>query len=111
MFSERAVTVLGESLQRNGELLPVVYSRRPYFAFNVTTVVDALDVEHSRVNRFSSGRVMSIDQFAFKPECVRQRTIFKIPELLRAFVFVTDELVNQVRGAELDGFDFREVWR
>ena len=111
VFSERAVAALGEMLQANGELLPLVYERQPYFAFNATTVVDALDEGRSKVNHFSSGRIMSIDEFAFKPESVRGRTIFKIPQLPRAFVFVTGDFVDRVRAAGLQGFAFREVWR
>lgn len=111
VFSERAVTALADVLRGNGELLPLAYARQPYLAFNTTTVVDALDASRSKVNYFTSGRVMSIDDFVFRPERVRGQTIFKIPELPRAFVFVTDDFVDRVRAAELRGFDFVEIWR
>lgn len=111
VFSERAIASLADTLKANGEALPLVYSRQPYFAFNVTSVVDALDEGLSKLQRFSSGRVMSIDEFVFRPESVRGRSIFKIPQLPRAFVFVTDDFVDRVRAAGLQGFDFHEVWR
>lgn len=110
VLSERAVDALADVLQANGELLPLIFRRKPYFALNVTTVTDALDESRSKVHRFSSGRVMAIDEFAFRPERVRALTIFKIPELPRGFVFVTDTFVDRVRTAGLQGFDFHEVW-
>src|SRR5688572_30597689 len=48
VFSERAALVLSDVLKANGELLPLEYSRQPYFAYNVTTVVDALDEDRSK---------------------------------------------------------------
>jgi len=111
VLSKGAVDTLSDVLEANGELLPLIYGRKPYFALNVTTVADALDESHSKVNRFSSGRIMTIDEFTFRPEQVRELTIFKIPELRRGFVFVTDTFVDRVRAAGLQGFDFQEVWR
>lgn len=110
VFSERAAVALSDVLRTNGELLPLVYSRRPYFAYNVTTVVNALDEQHSKVNRFSSGQVMSVDQYVFRSEYLDGRTIFKIPQLPRAFVFVTQEFADQVEAARLSGFEFHAIW-
>src|SRR4051794_8074671 len=47
LFSERAVQILGGVLDMCGELLPVDYPRKKYFAFNVTKLVDALDQKRS----------------------------------------------------------------
>jgi hypothetical protein len=111
VFSERAVAALGDVLRRNGELLSLIYSRQSCLAFNVLTICDALDSSRSKVVRFSSGRVMLVDEFVFMPERLQGLTIFKIPELLRATVFVTDDFAHRVRSAGLNGFVFREVWR
>ena len=110
VLSERAVIALTDVLQANGELLPVLHGKARYFAFNVTTVVNALDPSHAKVKRFSSGRVMAVDEFAFIPERLHRLTIFKIPELRRGFVFVTDAFVDRVRAAQLQGFEFQEIW-
>lgn len=110
VFSERAVAALKDVLETHGELLPLIYSRQPYFAFNVTRIVDGLDEERSRVKRFSSGRIMSVDEFVFTAEHLGGHQIFRIPQLLRAFVFVTDAFVERVRNSNLQGFHFRTVW-
>lgn len=111
VFSERAVVALGRILEANGEVLPLEYRRRRYFAYNVTTIVDALNEDLSKLQRFSSGRVMAVDKFTFDPKNIRECSIFKIPQLLRAFVFATDHFVDEVRAAGLTGFEFHEVWR
>lgn len=54
---------------------------------------------------------MSIDRFMFRPDRIRGHPIFKIPQLPRAFVFVTGDFVDRVRVAGLRGFDFQKVWR
>lgn len=110
VFSEPAVSILSDFLEQNGELLPLVYSRGRYFAYNVTTVVNALDEDRSKLVRFSTGRVMSIEEYVFKQEALSDRPIFKIPELPRAYVFVTDIFVERVRAGALHGFDFLPVW-
>lgn len=110
VFSEHAVSVLRDFLGANGELLPLRHERRRYFALNVTTVIDALDEQRSHVDRFSDGGIMSIDAYVFKQEAIRDATIFKIPQLPRAHVYVTDVVVDRVRRAELLGFVFRQLW-
>src|SRR5262245_34678544 len=48
VFSQRAVEGLREFLEPNGELLPVFTPMGTYYAYNVTTVVDALDVQKTQ---------------------------------------------------------------
>lgn len=109
VLSEAAVVELRDLLEPNGELLPLGYSRRSYFAYNVTTFVDALDETRSRLVRFSSGEVMIVDTFAWRQSALTGQSIFKIPQLPRASVFVTDSFAHRVRESELTGFVFQQV--
>jgi hypothetical protein len=111
MVSARAAEVLHEVTASTCELLPLVFARDTYFALNVLTVVDALDEERSRLTRFSDGAVMSVEDFVFVPKRLERALIFRIPQLLRAFVFVTPQLVDVVRTARLTGFRFKRVWQ
>ena len=111
VFSEQAVEVLREMLEGNGELLPLRHARRRYFAHNVTTVIDGLDEQRSIMERFTDGGVMAIESYTFKPATLSGAKIFKIPQLPRAHVYVTDSFIEPVRRAELLGFVFRELWR
>lgn len=110
VFSEQAVNALRDILEPNGELLPLRHARRKYFAYNVTTVLDALDEERSRVSRFSDGGIMSIEGYVFRSEALNKAAIFKIPQFPGAFVYVTEVFADRVRRAELLGFVFRQIW-
>jgi hypothetical protein len=88
VFSERAVALLEQLLIENGELLPLLCEEGSYFAYNVTTVLDALDVQKSSVVRFHNGRIMDITRHEFFPPKVTS-SIFKIPQVPRMDVFVT----------------------
>jgi hypothetical protein len=110
VFSQRAVDTLSDLLHANGEFLPLVCSEGTYFAFNVTRVIDALDVQRSEVKRFSDGRIMRVVRYEFVPDILEGLSIFKIPETARMEVFVTDPFVSRVQSAGLVGFDFKLVW-
>lgn len=109
VFSERAVNSLRDLLEANGEILPLTSADGSYSAYNVTTVVDALDEVRSKVTRFRDGRVMEILEYAFLPQRLGGLTIFKVPQIL-SNVFVTDVFVSRVREAGLVGFKFNRVW-
>lgn len=109
VVSDYAAQALTDILTANGELLPLVYPRRPYFAYNVTNVVDALDEQRSSVIKFSSGRVMSVDRFAFNEGRLLGHTIFKIPQLAHTHVLVTDGFIKRARQARLSGFVFEPL--
>lgn len=109
VFSERALEALTDLLRDNGEVLPLTSDHGSYYAFNVTTVIDAIDEHRSTVQRFRDGAIMEILEYEFVSERVQDRTIFKVPQLL-SDVFVTDIFVQEVRRAGLVGFAFNEVW-
>lgn len=110
LFSDNAVRILESALRSSGELLPVQCSQRAYSVFNVTRVVDALREDESTIQRFSTGRVMSIDRYSFDVERVANLQIFKIPQLRQASLFVTDDFVASAKAAGLTGFRFDPVW-
>src|SRR5262245_38153297 len=47
VFSKRAVEALGDILRANGELLPIHTPEGICYAFNLLTVIDALDEDRS----------------------------------------------------------------
>jgi hypothetical protein len=109
VFSERAVASLESLLLERGELLPLVCKEGSYFAYNITTVLDALDIEKSSVIRFKSGRIMDITRHEFFPAKVTS-SIFKLPQVPLMDVFVTDEFRDAVSRHELKGFIFKPAW-
>lgn len=110
-FSSNAVRELEDLLTPHGELLPVRAKRGEFYVFNVTNVVDALDENRSELERFtSSGRVMRIRRFVFRPDAVAGQTIFKIPQMIRSLVLVTDQFRQRVEDRRLTGFVFERLW-
>lgn len=110
VFSLRAMDALLDMLRAAGELLPLRHPRAEYVAFNVTRVIDALDEARSTILRFTDGNVMSVSRYAFLPERVRGLPILKIPELPKAYVFVSEDFVRRVSEAGLSGFHFKPLW-
>ncbi|MGC9357759.1 MAG: imm11 family protein [Anaerolineae bacterium] len=109
VFSPHAVTALHDLLTGNGQFVPLVCPAcpEPFQAFNVTRLVDVLDVENSEVKRFRSGRIMRVLRYSFHEERLADLTIFKIPEEPLKMVFVTRDFVRRVQNKGLTGFRFQ----
>jgi hypothetical protein len=111
-LSKRGVDALRDMLEPNGELLPLVSSLGEYFAYNVTTVADVLDLQRSDVVWFSTGpRAVArhIRRYACIPERLRGLSIFRVVEKPAA-TFVTQPFVDRVRQHGLQGFHFIRLW-
>ena len=109
VFSKNASQVLGEMLKDGGELLPLICAQGTYLAYNVTQVVDALDIERSELVRFSNGRIMDAKHYTFHPDKLPSANIFKIPQTSVMDVFVTSRFVDVATTAGLSGFLFRRA--
>ncbi len=112
VFSPRAKDALMDDLAAAGQLLPldVVNAEQRFDALNITTLVDALDLEQAEVKRFSSGRIMRIQRHAFLPEKVAGLNLFKIPETPLQDVYAGQAFLEAVRDSGLEGFVFKLVW-
>lgn len=108
-FTQKAVDVLFDILVENGELLPLTSAEGPFYVFNVTRVVDALDKEQSDLKRFSDGTIMRVVRYAFDPQAIGELSIFRVPELPTEFV--TQRFVDRVESAGLKGFAFSKIWQ
>jgi len=109
--SEKAVFVLADLLKEVTEILPLDYRKEKYYAINVVQVIDCINYEKAECIRFkNSDDVMDFKKYAFKPELVKDKHIFKIPEHPRAYVLVSDEFRKCVLDSGLEGFDFEELW-
>jgi hypothetical protein len=106
VFSPRAVDGLREFLEPNGELLPVITPLGTYYAYNVTTLVDALDIDKCDITGY--GR-LQINRYAFKPKCVDGSAIFKIPQQ-PVEIYITDPFVQRVQELELNGMWITKCW-
>jgi hypothetical protein len=107
----RAVDALGTMLLKYGEILRVQDEGGDelylYHAFNF---VDALDIENSTIERFSTGRIMRIERHVFLPETVEGVDVFRIPQMRASPIFVSDLFADLVSRSGLTGTEFELVW-
>jgi len=112
VFSQRAVDFLGGLLTKNGELLPLDCQGVKYFAYNVTNLVDALDLHQSEIVRFSTGRILDITRYAFHSARLPHSNgcIFKLKQTPLMDVFVNEHFTAVVEKNCLTGFTLKQVW-
>lgn len=110
-FSRRAVDVLYDFLEPNGELLPLISTVGEYYAYNVTTVVDILDHDRSEIQWANEKHVTAIEIARY--ECFAKKmaelSIFRIVEK-PSTTYVSQMFVDRVREHELQGFHFVKLW-
>lgn len=110
LLSWRAVDALRPVIDGGSELLPVRYPRAELYVMNVLGTADCLDEAHSRIERFATGRVMRITEYVFDPARLPSACVFRLPQLPRAPIYVSDRFVAAVRKNHLTGFQFTPLW-
>jgi hypothetical protein len=111
IMRRRAVDALCDFMEPYGEFLPLLVDDDvELFVFNVTQVVDALDEEHSVLERFEDGAVMWIDSYVFHEPLIRGVDLFKIPTLSKSLTYVSERFVSAVAEAGLVGLEFELLW-
>ncbi len=102
-----AVDALAPVLAAYGQLLPL--QGEEAWLFNVTTVLDALDLAHSKIACFDNGDILDIERHVFRQENIGAAEIFKLPMRVSE-VYVTGSFVERVRNAGLRGVSFARLW-
>jgi hypothetical protein len=102
-----AVEALEHILRKHGQLLPL--SGEDVWLFNVTTVLDALDYELSRIAYFEDGNILAIEHHVFDRGKIGAAEVFKLP-IRTSSIYVTDTFVERIRSAGLRGVSFKELW-
>ncbi|HET6430163.1 MAG TPA: DUF1629 domain-containing protein [Phycisphaerae bacterium] len=120
LMSRRAVEALGSILLAHGQLFPVTASEGEFFAYNITTLVDALDREHSDMEMWPHLKrereagiprhIHHVMRYWFYAERVEGIDIFKLPEFPHTEVYVSDHFVYEVERTGLRGFRFERLW-
>lgn len=109
-FSERAVKVLRDRLEPNGELLPVQTNAGTYYAYNILTKSTALIPERCKLTVYAGWQTAKAAEYlAFDDQRLEGHTIFRSQEYPGP-VFVTEEFKARVEQYCLNGFYFIKVW-
>jgi hypothetical protein len=109
-FSEKAVEIMMPFLNGNVQILPLLHPIQKYYLLNVTNVIDALDYNTSEFLKLRSGKMVRVEQYAFKEDVVDNQDIFKIPYFTTSYVYVSDSFRQAVIDNKLTGFNFIELW-
>lgn len=111
---QRGVDLLGDVLRLDGELLPLdCADGEPLWTFNVTTLLDCLDERRATLLRMpDSGRIIRINVPVFRMDALAASAalVFRVPQLSRGLIYVTDEFANRVASLPLRGLELKQVW-
>jgi hypothetical protein len=110
VMKPRAREALGEFLEGYGELLSLQCQDTQLWIFHCLTILDALDFHTTDLTRLPSGGIMELISPVFIPNVIEGKALFKIPQMLRSQLFVTDEFVERVSATSLTGLEFRQLW-
>jgi hypothetical protein len=113
VLSARAVDRLRPILTPCGEILPIRCSNDPddFYLFNVTRIIDAVDMKHSRFQILPSGAIGKCERLVFDPEKLQSALFFKNTQMGTFYdIFASQAVVDAVKKACLTGFDFTQVW-
>jgi hypothetical protein len=111
VFNEKARSGVGQELERFGELLPLSCEGQRFWTLNVTSFVDALDVEQSHVVRASdTGGVLMIRRPVFKAAALDGAGLFKVPQMPRGAIYATQAFAEKLRRTDLVGLELVQVW-
>ena len=112
VFSSRAINVLVDLLEANGEILPIRTSRGDYSAYQTLTIADGvLDVANTKGNWTSAcpGMFSDIGTYCFHGSGLDELSIFRVREH-PSRVLVTSTFKDRVDGNGLNGFRMKQVW-
>jgi hypothetical protein len=110
VLSDRARAVVEPLVERDAEFLSVACEGRSLWLLNVCTIVDALDMERSKVELFESGRIMDIEKHVFFAERLQGVDAFKLANDRRGPIYLSGRVVGAIHAAQLVGHRFRLVW-
>lgn len=106
-FSDRARQALNDLLTPNGEFVVIEMDEvMRYYAFNATTMVDALDESRSAIAYFRSGGVMAVDKHVLLDSVTSLPHIFRMPQTRRNTTYVNEAFVERAQQHGLQGFRF-----
>lgn len=110
-FDKMALEAVNDLIKDSVEILPLLCADGEFYAINVIKVLDCIDYDKAKFERFSDGkRIMMFIKYAFIESKVRGKHIFKIIDETKRNPFVSDEFRQRVIDSNLKGFKFELAW-
>jgi hypothetical protein len=93
-----------------GQYIEMVAAGREYVVYNCTRLVEDALADDAEVVRFSSGRVLSIERYAFRDDRVPALGAFKLADDARGPLLLTEAAVDRINRLGLSGLTFKPIW-
>jgi hypothetical protein len=112
VMSQRAWDVLRALIGYCCEGLPIIHpTGKPYFIIHVMETIDVLDEQRAEFSRNdTTGRISRIYKYAFKPELLHGKHIFKLPLESGGELIVDDDFRRAVEANGLVGLKFVKIY-
>lgn len=112
ILRDAAIDTVGPLLSEFGQLLPLLCADARLVFFAADPLPGAIDIERSEIVRFKDGSgIMDIKRAVFNDEVVSGRGAFKLPEMPRGDVYLTEKLVSAIRATGHDsGTEFKLMY-
>lgn len=110
-ISSRAHNALAVPLESSAEFLPLEFKDTEIYLMNVLDVADCLNITKCECKYFDgTQKIASITSYSFISDKLMGHIVFRIKELPRQNIFVTDDFIRLYDSANLCGLSFELVW-
>jgi len=110
VMRRKANDALHDILDAHGEVLPLTTNDGvDLYVFNARRV-DALDEQHSSIEKFPNGRIMFISKVAFVASAIEGLDAFRLASNKASPTYVSETFIERYNAASLCGLDFNLVW-
>jgi hypothetical protein len=76
-----------------------------------THLIDALDEDASELCRASdTGKILMMKKHVFRPATLEGAVLFKLAQVRRGPIFVTDSFIEMIKASGLTGLTFKRLW-
>lgn len=103
VLGDEAVDRVGPLLSAHGVCLPLTCDEARMAVFVARALVGGLDEDRSELVRFGSGRILDLKRPAFIASAIAQSAAFRLEEMLRGDLYLTDRIVDAIRATGLSG--------
>ena len=111
VLNKKALDVLLPLIENDVEILPLQFGDEKLYGINVLNIIDAIDYNLSEYLTFRDGkRIMAFKKYVFRENVIKNNNIFKIVDLLRGEVFVSQLFFDYVCDNKLEGFKMELIY-
>lgn len=108
-FNERAVSVLGKTLKKFGELLPIYGEEEVFYLYNVINFIDLIDKDNS-ILEYYENILIGIKKLVLKPYNTSTPEVFKLSGDSRGPIYANEAFKKEVESNDIRGIRFEPVY-